>query len=260
MSYNNWYVSGDTHGNFSRFKQLKNKGNIAVITLGDNAVNWNLNEEDRDFKKYLQKKFPNITWYFLRGNHDARPTILSDLDEKFDPEISGDVYFQPDFPHINYLKDGGEYTIDGHTVLTIGGAYSVDKWYRLEMGYRWFKDEQLTQEEMDNILKQVSGKSYDCIMTHTCPYSWMPTDLFLPGLDQLSVDKTMEEWLDIVKEETTWCMWLFGHYHADRLERPYVEQLYTSIQNFSDLWDKWYGDDAVIDWHILRTPDYYTNY
>ena len=45
------------------------------------------------------------------------------------------------------MFDGEIYDIDDKKVMVIGGAYSVDKWYRLKMNYKWFEDEQISEEE-----------------------------------------------------------------------------------------------------------------
>ena len=101
----------------------------------------------------------------------------------------------------------------------------------------WFKDELLTSEEMGQIELNINGNYYDIILTHTCPESWEPKDLFLSGLDQSSVDKSMEKWLDVIKTQIDWQVWLFGHYHADRYVKPGVEMLYTSIVDLEEIWD-----------------------
>lgn len=256
MGYNKIYISGDTHRDFSRFKILKDEEDIAVIILGDAAVNWILDNEDQIFKQSLKKKYPNITWYLLRGNHEARPAALPTIQTDWDDEIQGYVQYEPNFLHIRYLLDGGEYQINGHSILTIGGAYSVDKFYRLQKGYIWYEDEQLTQEEMKQITSSIFGKHYDFILTHTCPFDWRPVDLFLSGLDQSTVDNTMELWLDELRTQCSWKVWLFGHYHADRLERPHVEQLYTVIENIDDIWDRWYGG-TELSWYLRKSPNYY---
>lgn len=260
MNYNKWYITGDTHGNFSRFKDagLQHEENIAVIVLGDSAVNWNLNQEDKYFKQSLTKTYPNITWYLLRGNHDARPTSVRGIMEEWDDALQGYVLYEPEFLNIRYLRDGGEYIINGHSILTIGGAYSVDKQYRLAMGYRWFQDEQLTDQEMACINRITAEKKYDFVLTHTCPYSWMPSDLFLSIVDQSTVDKTMERWLDDLKDNIQWDIWLFGHYHADRVEQPHVEQFYKAIDDINDIWDRWHNkSNDVLRW-MRKSPSYYT--
>ena len=112
--------------------------------------------------------------------------------------------------------DGEEYNIDGKSVLVIGGAYSVDKEYRLMYGYKWFKDEQLTKEEMDTIYNKVRGKHFDIVLTHTCPYKYEPIEVFLSGINQSKVDKSMEHFLDKIEDSIEYDKWYCGHYHIDK--------------------------------------------
>ena len=136
----------------------------------------------------------------------------------------------------------------------IGGAYSVDKWYRLGRAglteaannpkiTGWFPEEQLYNWEMEDIKQDHFGKSYDIILTHTAPISCEPTELFIPGLDQSTVDKSMEEFLEEIKNNVGWKLWLCGHYHADMTLANKIQMLYYSIHNLDDLWSKWNGDE-----------------
>ena len=72
-----WYITGDTHGDFSRFSYYdKLKENIAVIICGDASVNYYLNKKDRKLKEALRDILPKVTFYLVRGNHEARPESL----------------------------------------------------------------------------------------------------------------------------------------------------------------------------------------
>ena len=254
-----WYVSGDTHGDFTRFRNMEEYKNtdqkVGMIVLGDCAVNWTLDpSRDQGLKRQLKYKFPNFEWFLLRGNHDAHPEDVPTMEKVWNDDVCGYVWQEPQYPNIHYFVDGGEYTIDKHSVLTIGGAYSVDKFYRLMRGGIWHANEQLTQEEMDAISKQVINKTYDIVLTHTCPRSWQPTDLFLEGLDQSTVDDTMERWLDYLFYGFHWNIWLFGHYHADRIELPHVEMFYKAIEPLEHIWNRWNG--GGIPWHMPKSPKY----
>ena len=55
-----------------------------------------------------------------------------------------------------FAKDGEIYNIEGTKHLVIGGAYSVDKFYRLAHNYGWWPDEQPTKE-IREIIKQISS-------------------------------------------------------------------------------------------------------
>lgn len=134
----------------------------------------------------------------------------------WDYDVNGWVYIDPLSPRIKYFPMTGFFNINHYTVGVIGGAYSVDKNYRLEHNMNWFEDEQLSVKELNKIIEDMSKRPIDLILTHTCPESWEPTDLFLPMVNQNFVDKTTERKLNILAREGHWEHWLWGHYHADR--------------------------------------------
>lgn len=239
----------------------------AVIILGDAGLNFYLNNTDKKYKKILNNL--NYHIYCVRGNHEERPENIPGMVLIEDENVDNAVWMQEEFPNIRYFVDGNEYTIGGHSVLVLGGAYSIDKWYRLaRAGYApeeaetanpkkcgWFKDELLTLQEMNNIWDKICGKRYDFIFTHTCPLSWEPTDLFLRGVNQNQVDKSMELWLDKVQQAVDWRVWLFGHFHADRIERPCVEQMYMDYENIETIWNRWYGEKTYEkEWWLPKSP------
>ena len=234
-----YVVTGDTHGDMHRFKNYpyERDGNTAVIILGDSGVNYFLSLRDRRVKHELQKS--GYLYYLVRGNHEARPEEVADIELTNDLLVGNEVYVEPEFPAIRYLKDGGIYNFNGHKTLVIGGAYSVDKWYRLSRNLIWHKNEQLTGEEKEKIYEEVKGQDFDFVFTHTCPYSWIPTDLFIPGINQDTVDNSTELWLEDIKEAINYKVWLFGHYHADRIERPGVEQYFKSDDDLEMIFDRW---------------------
>lgn len=207
------YITGDTHREFSRLNYIKNiKENDMLIVLGDTGINYCLDNEDISYKEYL-KKF-KIKIFCVRGNHEERPENIDSYKEvnMFD----GKVYIEKNYPNLIFAKDGEIYNIDGKSFLVIGGAYSIDKNYRLLYGYKWFKDEQLTDIEMKNILEKIKGKHFDIVLTHTCPYKYEPTETFLNDIDQTKVDKTMEHFLDKVEESISYNKWYCGHYHIEK--------------------------------------------
>ena len=247
MKIKHYLVTGDIHGYIQERvnaidKNLYPPGETALICLGDVGFNFYLNNSDTKRKQFAQDS--GYVFYCVRGNHEERPQNVPNMTEYFDMDIHNFVYMEEEFPNIKYLRDGEEYQFNGHSTLVIGGAYSIDKWVRLsgrpedtDSWTGWFKDELLTLTEMADITKYTYGCKYDFVLTHTCPRSWEPTDLFLSCVDQSSVDKTMEYWLDVYKEYIQWEVWLFGHYHADRYVKPGVEMLYTSIVDLEEIWN-----------------------
>ena len=256
-------ITGDTHGgNCNRLSIIKESmpeykpEETAVIILGDVGFLYFLGKKDRINKAEASRY--GYTIYCVRGNHEARPSEKLGLHLVNDDFVGGPVWIEDDFPLIRYFCDWGRYNIMGRKTLVIGGAYSVDKWYRLQNGWTWFKDEQLTDFEMTACLKNVKDKEFDLVLSHTCPCSWQPTDLFLRGIDQSAVDNSMEVWMDTLKDEMDWSLWLFGHYHTDRIELPHVEQFYTEVEDLETIENRWqrYDTTGEIDWWIPVSPKF----
>ena len=130
--------------------------------------------------------------------------------------FGGKVFIEDNYPNLIFAKDGEIYNIDGKKILVIGGAYSVDKDIRLLYGYKWFKGEQLNEEEQKRIFQKVKGQHFDIVLTHTCPVKYEPKEVFLEGLDQSKIDKTMEIFLDKIEENIDYDKWYCGHYHTEK--------------------------------------------
>lgn len=206
------YITGDTHRDFSRIYKLEKDTDNMLIVLGDVGINYYLNEEDKNYKEYLKKL--KLKLFCVRGNHEERPENISTYKEV--EMFGGKVFIEEEHPNLIFAKDGETYNIDGKKILVIGGAYSVDKQYRLLHGYKWFKEEQLTKKEMDTILAKVKGKHFDIVLSHTCPYKYEPREVFMQGLDQSKVDKSMEHFLDEIEENISYDKWYCGHYHTEK--------------------------------------------
>lgn len=259
----NWWLTGDTHGcphlridNLLEHIEYVNteKEETALIILGDAGFNFYLNKKDKRLKKETEAK--GIYVYCVRGNHEARPQHIKGMKRVYDANVMGDVWMEEEYPHIRYFDDWGIYVLGTKRVLVIGGAYSVDKFYRLQNDWMWFGDEQLTENEMRNCAAAVKNQCFDMVLSHTCPWSFQPTDLFLSVVDQSSVDNTMERWMDDIKDTFNWGVWCFGHYHADRIENLYVEQFFTEITSLDEITHRWreYAATGNLHWWLPKSP------
>lgn len=273
----NWLVRGDAHGNFTWMANgcLDDYApdETAIIILGDCGFDFYLNKTDLRKKQEVDARGYYIYW--LRGNHEARPQDIEGYEVIFDENVHGEVYCDARFPHLRAFMDYGLYDINGYNCFIIGGAYSVDKHWRLERAglteetnnpkkTGWFSNEQLTMEEMQDCEKMIktfkaTGKNVDFVMSHTCPLDWQPRDLFLGAIDQSKVDSSMESWMNELKDKFDWNVWLFGHYHADRIERPHVEQFYNNIDSLEVIIDRWrrYDITGRLDWWLHKSPSFY---
>lgn len=131
----------------------------------------------------------------------------------------GKVWVEEAYPNILFAKDGEIYDIAGMKTIVIGGAYSVDKFYRLSKGYNWFEDEQPSDEIKAYVEKQLSNNDWnvDVVLSHTVPYDYRPVDLFLSMIDQSTVDESTELWLGEIEKKLDYKWWYAGHYHTSRV-------------------------------------------
>lgn len=239
------YITGDTHREFYRLHDIeKNKNNMLII-LGDAGISYYLDERDKILKEQLNSY--NIKLFCVQGNHEERPENISTYKEidMFD----GKVFIEEEYPNLIFAKNGELYDIDNKKVLVIGGAYSVDKNYRIIYGHPWFKDEQLSKEEMDNILNKYKGEHIDIVLSHTCPLKYEPTEVFIKGIDQSSVDKGMEKFLDSVDECIYYDKWYCGHYHIEK-QIDKLEFMFGRIKVFNK--DEFYPKYDRNDYEIIR--------
>lgn len=262
---NRWIITGDTHGQTdTRLKNIEqncdiiSKETTGVIILGDSGINYYLNKTDKKWKKVINNH--GIYVYCVRGNHEERPENIPTMEKIFDENVNNFVWCEPDYAFIRYFIDGATYRlVQGEqtlNTLVAGGAYSVDKDWRLRQGAQWFPEEQLSLEEMSTIIHTYDDEYFDLILTHTCPYSWQPTDLFLGSINQESVDNSMELWMERLKNRIHWHVWLFGHYHDDRLVRPYVEMYYTDYEDLSNILERW-KPGHELEWWLKKDPNFY---
>ena len=216
-----YYITGDTHREFEKVYELCGNNDTTeddvLIILGDVGINFYCDSKDVALKNELSQ-LP-ITLFCIHGNHEERPFNL-DYEEKEWNE--GIVYYEEEYPNLLFAKDGEIYNIDGNKCVVIGGAYSVDKYYRLVNGIEWFEDEQPSDEIKDYVEKKLDEAdwSVDFVFSHTVPYDYRPTWNFIPGLDESRVDNSTEEWLQEIENKLSYKEWFAGHFHVDSTEGP----------------------------------------
>ncbi|MBE5850291.1 MAG: metallophosphoesterase [Lachnospiraceae bacterium] len=211
-------ITGDLHRRFERIISFSRKyGTVdgdTMIILGDAGINFYGGRKDKQFKDHVVDL--GMKFFCIHGNHEMRPESTGLYKEK--EWNGGIVYVEDDYPDLMFAKDGEIFDIDGYKTIVIGGAYSVDKFYRLERGYQWFADEQPTEETKAYVEQQLDkvGWNVDVVLSHTVPYQYRPVDLFIRGLDQSTVDSSTEKWLTDIESRLTYKKWYAGHYHCDR--------------------------------------------
>lgn len=212
------YLTGDTHGNFMRIErfceQCETSREDVMIILGDAGINYDGGIRDCVTKQFLAK-LP-ITLFCIHGNHERRPYTIDGYREM--SWNGGIVYCEEEYPNLLFAKDGELFDLDGHTAIVIGGAYSIDKEFRLACGYGWWPDEQPSDEVKQYVERQLERLAWriDLVLSHTTPLKYVPIEVFLPGIDQRTVDRSTEIWLDHIEDRLDYRRWYCGHFHTEK--------------------------------------------
>ncbi len=214
------YICGDTHKTFTNFEKIVEENYLIeddiIIVAGDFGFYFKGDSNEKRFKGILKKLPCQIA--FVDGNHENFEMLSKlSIKEMFGSEVGYDEEYE-----IIHLKRGNIYNIQGHKILTIGGAFSVDRNLRIENVNIWSKKEILSNEEkekINNLMKYENTVDY--IITHTCPkfivnyfhdYGLLNPET-VPNWFVFNTEQ--EEYFDIVAKHFNFKKWIFGHYHFD---------------------------------------------
>ena len=222
------YLTGDIHGqphNVVRLAKERIKEKDTLILLGDVGANYYGNKRDSLTKRTLAEIKGTVLC--IHGNHEQRPQNISTYKEK--EWNGGIVWYEDEYPNLLFAKDGDIYQIEKYRYLVLGGAYSVDKQWR-EPNVEWWADEQPSDEIKAYVEQQLATQDVDAILSHTCPFKYIPTEMFLSGIKQSGVDQSTELWLDTIEERINYKAWFCGHWHTDkRIDKMHF--LYHGIES-----------------------------
>ena len=218
--------SGDFHANakgemefiskytlLEKYKeQLYEKINFHII-LGDAGFLWPGNDKSEilNYFELARRPFPVLC---VVGNHD--PVLgRSDLPE-VDMGIGEKVILiNKEKPFIAYLKRGKIYNIENHKFLVLGGALSIDKFYRTP-SISWWEQEYWNDDEKTAISRLLENeKNFDYVLAHTGPSR---INRAINNVEIAFNPKFKDEVSalnEIIDGKITCKQWFCGHWHKD---------------------------------------------
>ncbi len=188
--------AGDTHGNILHVQYLireaHDQGIPVVFIVGDFGA-YEHTARGRLFFHEVNEfaEVYDVTVYFLDGNHDKSSLVLSLYGDR--PDDEGFLVCRP---RLRYAPRGHRWSWGGVRFMAFGGAYSVDKFTRLQWehdekkkreahvklgstinpdtkGLHWFPEEQATDQDVDRILA-ADSTPVDILLTHDKPDGTRP--------------------------------------------------------------------------------------
>lgn len=202
------YVTGDMHGDISRFSDpviKKLRKNDVLIICGDFGFFWDGSRREKAVLKKIMSK--NFTVAFVDGCHEN-----FDILEKFPVTQWNGGKARIIGNNIVHLMRGQVYNIENKKFFTFGGGHSQDFDFR-DGGKRWWIREQPTHAEIREGLANLekNGWNVNYIITHEPPAS-LKDCLGVDVLQRLEVHLFFEDMIKICKYEK----WFFGKCHIDK--------------------------------------------
>ncbi len=221
------YIAGDVHRSIDidKLDRLANKGSFTkqdvIIIAGDMGILWSQYRNREEVELIERYEFYPFTTAFVDGNHENHVRLSTlNKEEKWGSDvgvISNSIF---------HLKRGRVYNINGKTIWTMGGAFSIDKASRVEF-VSWWPQEQPSCKEMQEGLYRLDlhKREVDAVITHTAPrqvfnkmntptsskYNKFKKFAYKDAKEELA----LQEYLQQVSDTTKFSNWFFGHFHDD---------------------------------------------
>ena len=220
---NDIYACGDLHGDFDAIRhEIKTKDfkNCFIIICGDISMGFNRPGYYNMKFSSMQKDFSerNIYVIMFRGNHDDPAWFEWNAPEN-------DI----DYPNIILVRDYSIITFNENVrALFIGGARSVDRYYRIWNHWKYWPDEEVKPLK-DETVKLCGEKKVNYVFSHTAPKyldaarGKLPQDLIdyykeLGDKDleyELKAEREyMADIYDKLSAVTNITKWFCGHFHT----------------------------------------------
>lgn len=215
------YITGDMHGDISRFEDKRLAGlrkNDYLIVCGDFGFIWEGDKKEANLLKSLSKH--RFTILFVDGTHEN-----FDLLERYPAGIWNGGKVHRIGKNLYHLCRGQVFDIDGRTFFTMGGGESEDVDLRQQRGSKWWEQEVPSMEEMqegvDNLFKR--NLTVDYLITHEPPTK--VKQLLCPG----SGFNPVNAFFDELSQEVSYKHWFFGCLHVDKRVSSAHTAVFTDI-------------------------------
>jgi len=276
---------GDTHGNtgFVLNKVIpaaKAAGVQWIYQVGDFGY-WEHTDEGVQYLDEVQEGLvlAGLNLVFIAGNHD-KVSLISKRYPKVDDFyiVRSSIWFAP---------NGTQWEFEGTSFVALGGAYSVDKDWRLKVEAErainlaagnayyalgdypdhyvaerahaetaeslWFPEEEMTDDDLDRILLDLRDTKVDVILAHDKPLSSNPMIKLLPIPECQPNQRRLQKAVNTLQPK----LFVHGHLHCrytdtirsgDNNNYTRVEGLGADVPNFNQIESSWEPTDA---WEIL---------
>lgn len=205
------FVTGDTHGDISWFKnpRLKKLGEKdTLIVCGDFGFLWDKSEKQKKNLETLKSK--KYTICFVDGSHENFDILNAYTPYRWK---GGNAHKIAD--NIFHLMRGEVFTLEEKTFFVMGGGESDDRDMR-EPGISWWEEEMPSAEEIKNAEDNLKFNDFkvNYILTYEAPA--MAKDFLNLHTNQASAMSPLNTYLQELMKNVEYYHWYFGSLHTDK--------------------------------------------
>lgn len=196
-------ITGDTHGDLSRFKDKKLrrlKKSDALIICGDFGFIWDGSKKEKRTLKWLGKRRYNVL--FVEGSHENFEEL-----EKYETEEWCGGLTRKISGNLRQLIRGHVFEIAGKTVFAFGGGKSDESSSELKMKYEVPEEDELQASDS----RLAEHKNIDYVVSYQPPQTVAE---FITG-GEPQADK-ISAYLEEKKQAAGFKHWFFGKYHITK--------------------------------------------
>ena len=218
------FVTGDLHGDRSRFKNIKKskiKKGDTLLVCGDFGFIWDGSKKESSFLEWIGKRNYHVA--FVDGYNDNL-----DLIKKFPETQWNNGNVRTISGKLVMLLRGEVYDIENKKVFAFGGGVSNEREHSSDNDADKLPSIEEMQNALNNLLK--CDNKVDIIVTHDAPSK---IKLFL-NMDNNDVDY-LQTFLENISKSVKFKNWYFGKYHNNKVIPPCYNIVYTKVLNTTKL-------------------------
>lgn len=216
------FVTGDTHGDLSRFSDpvvKKMKKDDLLIICGDFGFIWSGDKKEEKILESLSKLKFKVA--FVDGEHEN-----FDLLNKYELVDFYGGKARKILDNVYHLQRGSVYKIEGNTIFTFGGGESVDKEERSLAGTWWECELPCLDEMREGVLNlNKCDRQVDFVITHEPPAKIKR----LMSKPKSVTTNSLNAFLDELSENVKYKKWYFGSTHVDKNISIHYKSVFTDI-------------------------------
>lgn len=212
------FVTGDIHGDRTRFKAAKKAGikkGDTLLVCGDFGFVWDNSPAEKKFLRWIGKRRYNIL--FVDGYNDNTAALM-----EYPEEVHCGGKVKAISGNLKMMMRGEVFYIEDKVIFAFGGGDSQEREHTTAMDALKLPTTEEMQNGFDNLDR--TANKVDVIITYDAPAK---LKLFI-NMDSNELTH-LHQYLEDIKASTSFKHWYFGKYHHNKVIPPCYTNIFTNV-------------------------------